>query len=79
VSGPAVAKDALRLSIGTFTVFPTRPPEVVDRRVASWAMVLAPLVSALLALAGGLLLWLLGWGPPGDPSLLEPLLGNRAL
>ena len=79
MSGSPVGKDALRLTIGTFTVFPTRPPGVVDRRVASWAMVLAPLAGVLLAVAGGLLLWLLGWGPPGDPSLLRPLLGNRAL
>ena len=79
MSGSATGRDALRLSIGTFTVFPTRPPGRVDRRVASWAMVLAPLAGLLLAGVAGLLLWLLGWGPPGEPSLLRPLLGNRAL
>jgi adenosylcobinamide-GDP ribazoletransferase len=41
-------------------------------------MTLAPVVGGLLAALGGLLLWLLGWGPVGEPSLsavLGDLLG----
>lgn len=52
--------EGLRLSVGTLTVLPTTPPDKVDRRVGAWAMVLAPLVGAVLALVGALLLWLLG-------------------
>ncbi len=69
--------DPVRLAIGTLTVLPTKPPATVDRQVAGRAMTLAPLVGALLALVGGLLLWLLGWGPPGEPPLLSAALGNR--
>lgn len=58
--------DPVRLAVGTLTVVPTPPPSTVDRRVAGWAMTLAPLVGLLLGVAGGLLLWLLadprfGW------------------
>lgn len=65
--------DPVRLAVGTLTVLPTRPPQVVDRRVGSWAMTLAPAVGAVLAVPAGLLLWLLGWGPDGRGPLLEPL------
>ncbi len=70
--------DALRLAVGTLTTVPTKPPGKVDRHVGSWAMVLAPLVGALLAVVAGGFLWLLGWGPPGRPQLLPDVLGNRA-
>jgi adenosylcobinamide-GDP ribazoletransferase len=40
--------NPLRLAVGTLTVYPTPPPRIVDRRVAGWAMALAPLVSAAL-------------------------------
>lgn len=73
-----VIRDSGRLSVGTLTVLPVAPPGVVDRRVAGGAMLLAPLVGALLAVPSGLLLWLLGaapagpWGvPAGGP---QPLL-----
>ena len=52
--------DPVRLALGTLTVLPVRPPGVVDRRTASWAMVLAPWVGLLLAAPATLLLWLLG-------------------
>jgi adenosylcobinamide-GDP ribazoletransferase len=52
-SGPAV--NALRLAFGTLSIFPTPPPKVVDKRVAGWAMTLAPLVAACLVAP----LWLL--------------------
>lgn len=67
--------------MGTLTVVPVPAPTVVDRRVGGWAMTLAPLVGALLALAAGGLLWLLGragvaggvggWGGPGDWGAAE--------
>lgn len=70
--------DPLRLAVGTLTIIPTKPPRRVDRRVAGTAMTLAPLVGALLALLGGLLLWVLGWGPGGEPPVLDAVLGDRA-
>jgi adenosylcobinamide-GDP ribazoletransferase len=42
-------RDALRLTFGTLTVLPVRPPGHVDRRTAGAAMVLAPLVGLVLA------------------------------
>ena len=53
-------RDALRLAVGTLTVLPVRPPADVDRRTASRAMVLAPLVGLLLAAVVAAALWLLG-------------------
>jgi adenosylcobinamide-GDP ribazoletransferase len=48
--------NPLRLAFGTLSIYPTRPPSNVDRRVAGWAMVLAPVVAVFLAAP----LWLLG-------------------
>lgn len=56
--------DPVRLAVGTLTVVPTPPPSTVDRRVAGWAMTLAPLVGLLLGAAGGVLLWLVGGTGP---------------
>jgi adenosylcobinamide-GDP ribazoletransferase len=50
------------MALGTLTIVPTPAPSTVDRRVGAWAMTLAPLVGALLAVFAGALLWLLGWG-----------------
>ncbi|MGH3369748.1 MAG: hypothetical protein ACRDPR_07085, partial [Nocardioidaceae bacterium] len=72
-------RDAVRLALGTLTVLPTRPPAVVDREVAGRAMTLAPLVGAVLAVLSGLLLVLLGWGPPGGPTPLATILGDPGL
>src|SRR5690606_28356573 len=56
--------DPVRLAVGTLTVVPTPPPSTVDRRVAGWAMALAPSVGLLLGVVGGVLLWLVdGTGP----------------
>lgn len=41
--------NPLRLALGTLTILPVRPPTVVDRRVAGWAMTIAPLVGLVLA------------------------------
>jgi adenosylcobinamide-GDP ribazoletransferase len=60
--------DALRLAFGTLTVLPTPPPRVVDRRVGSWAMTLAPLVGLVLAVPAGLLLWLAGGDRTATPA-----------
>lgn len=70
--------DGLRLAVGTLTVIPTPPPPRVDRRVASWAMTLAPVVGAVLAAALGVFVWLLGLmdGAPlleGAPLLVSGL------
>ena len=46
--------DWLRLAIGTLTRLPVPPPRTVNRRVARWAMVAAPVVGAVLALVCGL-------------------------
>ena len=46
--------NALLLSLGTLTVLPVPAPRVVDRRVAGWAMTLAPVAGLLLALVAGL-------------------------
>jgi len=45
--------DSLRLAVGTLTRIPVPAPRIVDRRVAGRAMLLAPLVGLLLALAVG--------------------------
>jgi len=42
--------DSLRLALGTFTILPVPAPRSVDRRTARGAMLLAPLVGALLAM-----------------------------
>jgi adenosylcobinamide-GDP ribazoletransferase len=65
--------DGVRLSVGTLTVLPTTPPRTVDREVAGWAMVLAPLVGLLLAVPTVALVLVLrgddvGRGVPGGPS-----------
>ena len=46
--------DAIRLSIGTFTRFPVRPPSHLDRPVAGLAISLAPLTATVLGLLAGL-------------------------
>lgn len=46
-----MSMDALRLSVGTFTVLPVAPPSRIDKRVAERALVAAPLIGAVL---GGL-------------------------
>ena len=68
----SVLPDAVRLAIGTLTVLPVRAPRRVEPDVAGWAMALAPLVGALLALAGGALLWALGL-TDADPLLAAAL------
>lgn len=68
-----IVSDALRMALGTLTVVPTPPPGTVDRRVGSWAMTLAPLVGALLAVLAGVALWLLGWGGRAADVLTGPL------
>lgn len=45
--------DSLRLALGTLTRIPVPAPRTIDRRVAGRAMLLAPLVGLLLALAIG--------------------------
>jgi adenosylcobinamide-GDP ribazoletransferase len=61
-----VVRDAARLAFGTLTVLPVRPPVTVDRRVAGWAMAMAPVVGAVLGAAGAAAVWALS-------PVLEPL------
>jgi adenosylcobinamide-GDP ribazoletransferase len=65
--------NALRLALGTLTVIPTPPPNEVDRRTGSWAMTLAPLVGAALAVLVGLFLGLLGRAGAGAPDIRQVL------
>lgn len=75
--------DAWRLSLGTLTAVPVRPPLLVDRRRAGTAMVLAPLAAVPLGLAVTVVA-LAGhaWGLPHLVVALLALgavvLGNRA-
>ena len=56
------------MALGTLTILPVRPPAVVDRRVAGWAMTLAPLVGVILAVVPMALL-----AQDGPPLLLAAL------
>lgn len=77
-SDGSTRSDAVRLALGTLTILPTSPPRTVDRRVGSWAMTLAPLVGALLAIVAGFVLWLLtGWGTTGQPALPTSPVGGQ--
>lgn len=67
-------RDAVRLALGTLTILPVHPPDVVDRRTAGRAMALAPLVGLLLGVVAVAVLWVLGGGSllmlPRDGQLL---------
>ncbi|HVK35134.1 MAG TPA: adenosylcobinamide-GDP ribazoletransferase [Microlunatus sp.] len=76
--------SAWRLAVGTLTVIPVRPPDVVDRTVAGRAMALAPVAVLPLAVVAAGLGWLAG--RTGWPPLLAGLvvvavlaLGTRTL
>ena len=60
--------NSVRLALGTLTILPVSPPAVVDRRVAGWAMTLAPLAGVLLAVVPMALL-----EQDGPPLLLAAL------
>lgn len=66
----------MRLAFGTLTIIPVRPPRQVDRRTASAAMALAPVVGLVLGLPVAVLLSVLG---DALPSLLGAALGIGAL
>jgi adenosylcobinamide-GDP ribazoletransferase len=68
--------DGLKFAIGTLTVFPVRV-ERVDRAVAGRAMMLAPLVGALLGIVVSVPLAALNW--LSGPGLLAPALAVGAL
>lgn len=72
--------DGLRLAIGTLTAVPVRPPTTVGRAQAAAAMLLAPVVGALLGAAataaGWAALHLVGLRGPGTPVALAALLGG---
>ncbi|WP_203335712.1 adenosylcobinamide-GDP ribazoletransferase [Nocardioides limicola] len=51
--------DPVRLAFGTLSVWPVRAPRSVDRRTAGAAMVLAPVVGAVLAVLVAVPVWVL--------------------
>jgi adenosylcobinamide-GDP ribazoletransferase len=65
--------DSLRLTFGTLTVLPVKPPERLDRDTAGWAMTFAPLVGVVLAALVGVPLWFLAEADAGSPFLLAAL------
>lgn len=69
--------DAWRLSVGTLTAIPVRPPARVDRDTAGLAMVLAPLAVIPLGILVALVLWA-GRGLSLNPLTIG-LLGVGAL
>jgi adenosylcobinamide-GDP ribazoletransferase len=76
--------DSLRMAVGTLTAVPVPAPQVIDRRVAGGAMVLAPLAVVPLAMAAGLIVW--GGQALGLPTLVSAglaigavALGSRGL
>lgn len=76
--------SAWRLSVGTLTVIPVRPPDGVDRTTAGRAMILAPVAVLPLAVLAAGLGWLAAHSP--WPPLLAGLVvvgvlavGTRAL
>jgi adenosylcobinamide-GDP ribazoletransferase len=77
-SGGSLA-DAVRLAVGTLTVFRTSAPRLVDRRVAGLAMTLAPLVGLATAVPLGVMVWLLGYGPNGADTFVWRWLAPTAV
>jgi adenosylcobinamide-GDP ribazoletransferase len=69
--------DAWRLSVGTLTALPIRPPVRVDRDTAGLAMVLAPVAVLPLGVLVGLVLW--GGRGLGLNPLITGLLAVGAL
>ncbi|MEV4056243.1 adenosylcobinamide-GDP ribazoletransferase [Amycolatopsis sp. NPDC049688] len=47
------ALDSVRMAVGTLTTVPVPAPQIIDRRVAGGAMLLAPLATLPLAVAAG--------------------------
>ena len=76
--------DGWRLSVGTLTAIPVRPPRRVDRAVAQWAMLLAPIATlpfALLPLLAHALVARAGMPPSLAAALVVAALavGSRGL
>ncbi len=74
-------RDAWRLSVGTLTAIPVRPPDRVDRDTAGLSMVLAPLAVVPLGVLVALVLWggrELGVAPVGFLAAGALALGTRA-
>jgi len=64
-------RDAISLSVGTFTIVPVPPPKVVDKGTAARALVLSVLIGALIGAGmwGIVLLFEFGW----DSSFIAAL------
>ena len=77
-------RDGWRLSVGTLTAIPIRPPVTVDRATSRTAMLLAPVVVLPLGLLVAALLWLaeradLPYLAAGFVAVGALALGSRAL
>lgn len=83
----SVARDGLRLAIGTLTRIPVQAPERVDRVTSAIAMTLAPLVGLLLAVIVGVPMVLLdrlledghGGAPNAGPGQTAGTLGSLVI
>ncbi len=65
--------DGVRLAVGTFTIVPVPAPRRVDSAVARAAILLGPLVGAVLGVAVGAIAWLAFDPFDGSPILAAAL------
>ncbi len=65
--------QGLRLAVGTFTVVPVPAPRRVDSAVARTAILVGPLIGAVLGLAAGAIAWLVYDPLDGSPILAAAL------
>lgn len=69
-------RDIWRLSVGTFTILPTKPPHHVNRQVAAGALLLSPALGFVVAaLASGVVFIARTLTPPVTGDLLGAALG----
>ncbi|MBF6206481.1 MULTISPECIES: adenosylcobinamide-GDP ribazoletransferase [Nocardia] len=71
--------NGVRLAISWLTVLPVRGPDDVDRSAAARAILLAPLVGALLGAGAAGLLWALSWVGASAPLAGLLVVGALAL
>lgn len=71
--------DSLRLALGTFTILRVPPPRSVDRRTARGAMLLAPLVGAVLGVVAAGVILVVRLSPLGGRATVVIALTASAL
>ncbi|MCD6640998.1 MAG: adenosylcobinamide-GDP ribazoletransferase [Nocardioides sp.] len=69
---PGALSSGWRLAVGTLTAIPVRPPALVDRHAATWAVRLAPVAALALAVPAALLAWAMTV-TMGTPALVGAL------